>query len=348
MGPGRQAVASGAAEFLVVGFDVAGQVGVGDVAHVGLVDAHAEGDGGDHDHAVPGHEGILIGLALGLVHAGVVGQGGNAVPLQQQRRRLGLLARQAIDDAALAAVFGRDRQQLFLPVALERHREPDVGPVEAVDECLGVAAEQPLHDLAPGRGVRGGGEGGQRRFREQRTQPLQLRVFGPERRTPLGDAVGLVDHEQSHRQARERRDHAFGHEPFGREIEQLGFAARDPVPGGDVLGALAPGIDGLRAHPGEPERGDLVLHQRHQRRDHDGEPAQHQGRDLEAERLARAGGHDRERVAARQNRVHHRLLAGPEGLEAEDLAQDPVLFGVVFAGDGGGGGHLPNVARRRR
>ena len=48
---GGRAVAPGAADLLIVGLDAARQVGMEDVAHVRLVDPHAEGDGGDDDHA---------------------------------------------------------------------------------------------------------------------------------------------------------------------------------------------------------------------------------------------------------------------------------------------------------
>jgi hypothetical protein len=51
-----QAVAAGAAGLLVVGLDGLRQVEVGDEAHVRLVDAHAEGDGGDDDHALLAQE----------------------------------------------------------------------------------------------------------------------------------------------------------------------------------------------------------------------------------------------------------------------------------------------------
>ena len=75
----RQPVAPGPAQFLVVGLHVAGQIGVQHVADVGLVYAHAEGDRGHHHHAVAGHEYILVGVAIRLVHAGVIGQRGDAV-----------------------------------------------------------------------------------------------------------------------------------------------------------------------------------------------------------------------------------------------------------------------------
>ena len=59
---------------------------MGDEAHVGLVDAHAEGDGGDHHHAVLAQEAALVGRAHLRVEAGVVGQGIEAV-FDQRRRR---------------------------------------------------------------------------------------------------------------------------------------------------------------------------------------------------------------------------------------------------------------------
>ena len=72
---------------------------------------------------------------------------------------------------------------------------------------------------------------------------------------------------------------------------------------------------------GELERGHLVLHQGHQGRDHDGEPAPQQGRNLEAKRFARARGHDGERVPAGQQGLDHGFLAGSEFTEAEGFPQ---------------------------
>ncbi len=55
-GAGGEAIAAGAADFLVIAFDGGGQRGVEDGADVGLVDAHAEGDGGDDDFELAGEE----------------------------------------------------------------------------------------------------------------------------------------------------------------------------------------------------------------------------------------------------------------------------------------------------
>ncbi len=74
-GFGGFAVAAGTAGFLVIPFHGFGQVGVGDEADVGFVDAHAEGDGGAHDDAILAQEAALVGGAHFGGQAGVVGQG---------------------------------------------------------------------------------------------------------------------------------------------------------------------------------------------------------------------------------------------------------------------------------
>ena len=50
--PSGAPVAAGASGLLIVSFDALGQIEMRDEAHVRLVDAHAERDGGDDHHAV--------------------------------------------------------------------------------------------------------------------------------------------------------------------------------------------------------------------------------------------------------------------------------------------------------
>ncbi len=66
------AIAAGATDFLVVAFEGAGKAGVNDGADVGLVDAHAEGDGGDDDFKLSALEGALHALA-GFARRGLRG-----------------------------------------------------------------------------------------------------------------------------------------------------------------------------------------------------------------------------------------------------------------------------------
>ncbi len=92
-GLGGQAVAAGPARLLVVALDGLGQVVVHDEAHVGLVDAHAEGDGGDDDLQVVARRRLLHALALGGGQAGVVGGGRQAGRRQPLGDLFGALAR---------------------------------------------------------------------------------------------------------------------------------------------------------------------------------------------------------------------------------------------------------------
>ena len=84
-GVGGQPVAAGAAGLLVVALDRFGQVEMRDEAHVGLVDAHAERDGRHHDDAVLALEAGLVRGSRLRVHAGVVGERGDAVADEPRR-----------------------------------------------------------------------------------------------------------------------------------------------------------------------------------------------------------------------------------------------------------------------
>ena len=57
---GRIAIAAGAARLLIVSLDALGHVVMDDVAHVGLVDTHAKGVGGDHHLNVVVDKGTLL------------------------------------------------------------------------------------------------------------------------------------------------------------------------------------------------------------------------------------------------------------------------------------------------
>ena len=129
-------VAPSPADLLIIGLDAAGQVGVEDETHVRLIDPHAEGDGGDDDHARIGHENVLVRLPFRLRHARVIGKRPHPVRRQQDGGFLRLLARQAIDDSALAFMARNEVPQLALPVAFHLHRQLDIRTVKAKDNGL--------------------------------------------------------------------------------------------------------------------------------------------------------------------------------------------------------------------
>jgi len=88
-----------------------------------------------------------------------------------------------------------------------------------------------------------------------------------------------------------------------------------------VLGGET-GIEKGGGHAQFAQGGDLVLHQRDQRRDHDGRARHGQRRHLVAQRLAAAGGHEHQRIAPAVDRIDHLVLRRTEGRVAEDLLKD--------------------------
>ena len=76
-------------------------------------------------------------------------------------------------------------------------------------------------------------------------------------------------------------------------------------------------MDAGDAQAGGGELGGLVVHERDERRDDQRGAAAGDGGKLVAEGLARAGGHDEQRVAAVDDGAADGLLIGAEGGEAE-------------------------------
>ena len=99
-----QAVAAGAANFLIVGFDRRRHVGVKDEADVRLVDAHAERDGRADNAIVLAQEGVLIAGAHGMIEPGVVGQRTPAGAGEFRGELFRPASRRAVDDARFAAM----------------------------------------------------------------------------------------------------------------------------------------------------------------------------------------------------------------------------------------------------
>ena len=327
-GVGGRAVAARPADLLVVALDRLRQVGVGDVADVGLVDAHAEGDGRADDEPVLPLEAGLAAAALVGVEPGVVGERRVAGLPQREAERLGLGAGGAVDDPGLAAAGADVAEDLPARVVLGLEGERQVRPVEAAQEGLGPpGAEQPGDDLGAGLGVGGGGERHRLDAAEAGAQRADPEVVRAEVVAPLAHAMRLVDGEKRGPDALQEHRGALGGEALRGHVEQLEPAL---VEGGEgLLGLLGVGLRGERpgGDAGGAERPDLVAHQRDQRRDDEGDARPGQRRQLVAERLAAAGRHDREHVAPGLDRGDDLLLAGTEVGEAEDLPEQAARLG---------------------
>ena len=252
----------------------------------------------------------------------MVGQRDQALRGKERSRLLHRRPGQAVDDARVTRVLG-PQQPEQLPPRLVLRLDPvlDIRPVEAGHELPGLAQRQTHSDLFA---CLLGGRGGHRDPGHRRpalVQHGQGQVVGAEIVAPLGHAVRLVDGEQRHRAAVEQPQGGLGPQPFGRQVEQVELAVQEGVLDPAALVGILGRVEEARPHAEHGQRVNLVLHERDQRRDdHAGAFADQRG-DLVAQRLAAAGRHQRDRVAAGADVLDDLLLLATEGVVTEHAVQ---------------------------
>ncbi len=319
-GGGGLAVTAGAAGFLVVGFDALGQVQVGDEAYVRFIDAHAERHRGHHHQAVLAQKALLVVGAHRAAQPGVVGQGGDALVGEPLGGLVHLVARQAVDDARLAGVFGAQQaQQLLAGAILALNAVLDVGPVKTGHIVAGAGEVQALGDFRAGARVRGGGERDARHLRELTVQQGKLQIVAAEIVTPLRHAVGLVDGEQRQRRLMQQLKRARLNQPLRRHVEQVQLAVAHLLLQGLALLGAERGVQEGGAHPQRIEGADLILHQRDQRAHHHAHAVADQRRNLVAQGFTAAGGHQHQGVVAVDQVVDDGALFATKVVITEDV-----------------------------
>src|SRR5690606_2693229 len=193
--------AAGPAHLLVVGDGRLRGAQVHHEAQVGLVEAHAQGAGGDQrlDLVV---EQVVLGLAA-LLGLGAAGVGADLVAAlgEEGRGLLGGGDGQRVDDARPGEV-GQVLGQPAPPGGAVR--QVDDGQVQALPlqgaaQHQGVAARVELLGDVAGDPLVGGGGGGQHRdaLGQLPQQGADPPVVGAEVVPPVGDAVRLVDDDQA-------------------------------------------------------------------------------------------------------------------------------------------------------
>ena len=149
-------------------------------------------------------------------------------------------------------------------------------------KTFGRPDKQPVRDFGPGRGVRRRGHADRLDAMEGFRDLAQAQILRPEVVAPLRDAVRLVDGEKIDRDSAHRGDDVVAQQPFRRDIEQperaVVQAARHPSP----LVVVGGGIEARRLDSELAQLGDLVAHQRDQRRNDQGQAAADDRRKLEA------------------------------------------------------------------
>ena len=318
------AVAAGTSGLLIVSLQTFRYVVVNHEAHVRLVNAHAEGDGGHNHVHLFLQEGVLVVGPRGGIHARMIGQGPDVVGHEQFGQLLDLLAAQAINDTRLAGILLDIFDDLTCRIVFGPDFVEQVGPVERRLEHGGIGHAEILLDVHLHLRSRRCRQGDQRRPADVVHDGTDAPILRAEIVAPLRNAVRLVDGIERHLDLAQERNVVLLGERFGREVEQFGPAGqhillhlidRSPVERrvqevGNSL-VLAEGAHGI----------DLILHQGDQRRDDDRHAVHQQRRQLVAKALAAAGGHQHERVLAGQHIADDRFLIALKSRETEILFQ---------------------------
>ena len=245
--------------------------------HVGAVDAHAEGVGGDRDVEFAGHERTLHALAHRAAEARVVGRRAPAEGREARRLLVGGLARGRVDDGRAPRVVGRaegfGQHRVHPAPALGpgphfRRAQGQVRPGEAADDLRGGGIEaEALKDLVPHDRRRGGGAGEHPGFGMIAQEVPDLEVVRAKVVTPLADAVCFVHRDERRSELLQQGAKPRIREPLRRGVDELVLLPGEPgqaIPHG---GGIEGGGKERGRHPPRLEGLDLVLHERDQRGD---------------------------------------------------------------------------------
>ena len=280
---GIEAVTPGATRFLLIVLDRLGHAGVDDGAHVGFVDAHPECNRGYDDFDVFLDECVLSLQAGAVGQAGVIG--GRLVPgfLQSFGQLVDVGATDAIDDRRLVLVAIEHVAYLPHRVGAALDGVEQIGTVKRSDEDLWVEQMKLLHDVVAhvlgGRG-RVGVDGDPWKGGLETTQTT---VLGAEIVPPHADAMGFIDGDHGNRVLIQETGETVHHQPLGRNIEDLDPVVADGCDDAVLFVMSLAAVDAGSGNAALGECVDLILHQRDERTDHDGQPPQTNGGNLEAE-----------------------------------------------------------------
>lgn len=314
---GGKAVSSRSTGFLVVAFDILGQVLVNDVANIRFVDAHAEGNCGADDLDLVADERFLVFRPLKWSHACVIGKGFDAALAQPISQGLGSLARIAIDDAAFEGLALNKAQDLLEDGLLGLDAISEIGPVKACDEGLGILQAELVEDVAAD--ALGGrcSKGHERQVGKEASQVGELPVLGSKIVSPFAYAVGFVDGETGDVPLLEIIQKSGEHESLWSHVENGVLACEELGVAFAGFGLVERRVEISRVDPIRFQTIDLVFHQRDERRYDDSKAFAYDSGQLVTQGFPATGRQESEDVFAVERFFDDFLLQGTERVVAE-------------------------------
>jgi len=317
------AVASGASDLLDILLQRAWGLVMQDVADVGLVDAHAKGGGRDHDEASGWvHELPLGRITIGSTHLAVIARDRDACAPECARDFIDGGGRGAIDDARALQTLdaaGGDGE-----LGRTRHNVDGQAKVLAVsrrDNDTGLVQAKPFGDVLPDPWGCRRGKGERRRIAHTFAGVAEAQVGGPEIVSPFGDAVSLVDAQESWPETFKEGRGCGRLERFGRREHDQAAAFFEPVECSPPLGRAQPAVKRNHRDAAALQSAFLIRHEGNERRDNNRRPMNNHRRDLIDQRFAKAGRQRHQGIASVEDGEHRRFLFGPQGRDTKDAAR---------------------------
>ena len=219
-------ITTGTTGLLIVALERLRNIVVDYKTHIGLVDAHTEGDSCHNNIGTLLEEGILI-VGTGLcIHTCVVRQRLDAVCNKQLGKLLNLLAAQAVDNTALALILLDKADDVAVRIVLRSQLIVEVWSVERALEDGGVGHTEVLlniHLHLRRSCCRKGDERSLANIVYNRTDTTVLRA---EVVTPLRDTVCLVNGVERDLDLVQKGDIVLLGQRLGGKVEQLGLTGK--------------------------------------------------------------------------------------------------------------------------
>lgn len=249
----------------------------------------------------------------------MVGTGGEAIFFEEGGQRFRGVLKGDVNDGRLAGRLAELPEEVAAPVPVGegRDHEIEVGTVEGELVMIGRLNLEMMADLGRHPGGGGGRKTEDARDFQFGRETGKLEVVGTKVVTPFRNTVGLVDREESELVPGQAKAELFIGESFRSHEEKFELAVFQSAierqrflrgeGGVEAGGGNAPGDQGI----------DLIFHQGNERRNHQGQALEEEGRELVTQGLATAGGKNGEGRAVGQEGVDDRFLSVPEILMAE-------------------------------
>ena len=162
-----------------------------------LVDAHAKGYCGDHNHSIIAQKSLLVPQSLICTESGMIGQCVKTLLLQPGCGLFCFASRQTVDNAGVPAMlFAQKIQQLLARITFLGNTVLNIGPVKTGDKLMRIMQRQSLKNFRTGGFIRGCCQGDSGHLRKTLLQQRQGQIVGAEIMPPLRHTMRLVNGKQ--------------------------------------------------------------------------------------------------------------------------------------------------------